>query len=141
MAIKPGGRGDIAGSEHLVWHVPTGAAYVSSVVHYDGVVYFASDLGILQAADAETGERLFQGRTGNLYTAAPVAGDGKVYFVSEDGETVVLKASREFEILARNSIEGRFLASPVIAHGRLLLRGDDELIAVGGAASRESSAN
>jgi outer membrane protein assembly factor BamB len=131
MAIRPGGRGDIAGTKNLLWHVPTGAPYVSSLVHYQGVVYLASDAGILQAAEAETGKRLFQGRTGNLYSAAPVAGDGKVYFVSETGETVVLKASREFEILARNQLDGRFLASPVIANGLLLLRSDDELIAVG----------
>ena len=132
MAIRPGGRGDIKGSPNLLWHVPTGAPYVSSTVHYQGVVYLASDAGILQAADAETGKRLFQGRTGNLYSAAPVAGDGKVYFVSENGETVVLKASRDFEILARNQLDGRFLASPIISRGLLLLRSDDELIAVGG---------
>lgn len=130
MAIRPGGRGDIAGTPNVLWHVGTGAPYVSSVVHYNGVVYMASDAGILQAADAKTGARLFQGRTGNLYSAAPIAGDGKVYFVSENGETVVLKASREFEILSRNQLAGRFMASPVIAHGLLILRSDDELIAV-----------
>lgn len=130
MAIRPGGRGNIAGTKNLMWHVPTGAPYVSSVVQYNGVVYMASDLGILQAADARTGERLFQGRTGNLYSAAPVAGDGKVYFLAENGEAVVLKASREFEILSRNQLSGRFMASPVIARGRLLFKSDDELIAV-----------
>ncbi len=138
MAIRPGGRGNIAGTKNLLWHVPTGAPYVSSVVHYNGVVYMASDLGILQAADAATGVRLFQGRTGNLYSAAPIAGDGKVYFVSETGETVVLKAAREFEILARNQLDGRFIASPVIANGLLLLRSDEELIAVGSAPGEPS---
>jgi len=131
MAIRPGGRGDIAGTEHLVWHVPTGAPYVSSVVHYDGVVYFASDAGVLQAADAKTGKRLFQGRTGGVFSAAPIAGDGKVYFVSETGETIVLRASREFEILARNKLDARFLASPVVSNGQIFLRSDDELICVG----------
>ncbi|MBK5256955.1 MAG: PQQ-binding-like beta-propeller repeat protein [Vicinamibacteria bacterium] len=138
MAIRPGGRGDIAGTKNVVWHVATGAPYVSSVVQYQGVVYLASDAGILQAADAGTGKRLFQGRTGNLYTAAPIAGDGKVYFVSENGETVVLKASREFEILARNHLDGRFMASPIVANGLLLLRSDNELIAIG-TASRSNS--
>ena len=118
---------------------PRANACGSSMLHYQGVVYLASDAGILQAADAATGQRLFQGRTGNLYSAAPVAGDGKVYFVSESGETVVLKASREFEILARNQLDGRFLASPVIANGLLLLRSDDELIAVRSAPEKASS--
>lgn len=131
MAIRPGGRGDIAGTDRVLWHVPTGAAYVSSGVHYKGVYYIASDAGVIQAADAATGKRLFQGRTGNLYSAAPVAGDDKVYFLAENGETVVLKASREFEVIARNQVPGRFLASPVIARGLLLLRSDDEIIAVG----------
>src|SRR5688500_1168029 len=37
MAIKTGGRGDIT-SSHVVWAVPTGAPYVSSLLHYDGIV-------------------------------------------------------------------------------------------------------
>ncbi len=77
MAIRPGGRGDIAGTDHLVWHVPIGAPYVSSVVHYNDVVYFASDAGVLQAAEAKTGKRLFQGRTGGIFSAAPIAATAK----------------------------------------------------------------
>ncbi|MGH9337397.1 MAG: PQQ-binding-like beta-propeller repeat protein, partial [Vicinamibacteria bacterium] len=131
MAIRPGGRGDIRETEHLVWHVPTGAPYVSSVVHYNGVVYMASDAGVVQAADAKTGERLFQGRTGGVFSAAPVAADGKVYFMSETGEAIVIAAKREFEILAQNAMDARFLASPAIAGGQLFLRSDDRLICVG----------
>jgi len=131
MALRPGGRGDIAGTEHIVWHVPTGAPYVSSVVHYDGVVYLASDAGVLQAADARTGARLYQTRTGGIFSAAPIAGDGKVYFVSETGETIVLKASREPEILARNTIDARILASPIASKGQLFLRTDGGLVAIG----------
>jgi outer membrane protein assembly factor BamB len=131
MAIRPGARGDLKGSEHLLWHVPTGAPYVSSVVHYQGVVYMASDAGVVQAVDAATGERLYQGRTGGVFSAAPVAGDGKIYFLSETGEGIVLAAKREFEILAENSMKARFLASPAISGGQIFLRSDDRLIAVG----------
>jgi outer membrane protein assembly factor BamB len=131
MAIRPGARGDLKGSEQLLWHVPTGAPYVSSVVHYQGVLYMASDAGVVQAVDAATGERLFQGRTGGVFSAAPVAGDGKIYFVSETGETIVLAAKREFEILARNEMNARFLASPAISGGQIFLRSDDRLIAIG----------
>ncbi len=121
----------VAGPEHLLWCVPTGAPYVSSVVHYDGVVHLARDAGVLQASDAETGERLFQGRTGGVFTAAPIAGDGKVYFLSETGEMIVVRASREMDILARNTIPARFLASPVASNGQIFLRSDDQLICVG----------
>jgi outer membrane protein assembly factor BamB len=131
MAIRPGARGDLKGSDHLLWHVPTGAPYVSSVVQYQGVVYMASDAGVVQAVDAATGERLYQGRTGGVFSAAPVAGDGKIYFLSETGEGIVLAAKREFEILAQNAMKARFLASPAISGGQIFLRSDDRLIAIG----------
>jgi outer membrane protein assembly factor BamB len=131
MAIRPGARGDLKASEHLLWHVPTGAPYVSSVVHYQGVIYMASDAGVVQAIDAATGDRLFQGRTGGVFSAAPVAGDGKIYFLSETGEAIVLAAKREFEVLKTNRMTARFLASPAISGGRIFLRSDDRLIAVG----------
>jgi outer membrane protein assembly factor BamB len=141
MAIRPGARGDVKSGDHLLWHVPTGAPYVSSVVHYQGVVYMASDAGVVQAFDAATGDRLFQGRTGGVFSAAPVAGDGKIYFVSETGEAFVLAAKREFEILARNEMNARFLASPAISGGRIYLRSDDRLIAIGETSDATSSAS
>ena len=61
MAIRTGGSGDISAT-HLVWRVPTGAPYVASLLHYQGVVYMATDVGILTAVDAKTGERIWQQR-------------------------------------------------------------------------------
>jgi outer membrane protein assembly factor BamB len=131
LAIRLGGRGDVT-SSHVAWRVPTGAPYVSSLVHVDGLIFTASELGIVTCLDAATGDRLWQERVGGIFTASPVAGDGKVYLVSETGETVVLRASRTFEVVARNRLDAHFVASPAIARGRIFLRGDDEIIAVGG---------
>jgi outer membrane protein assembly factor BamB len=130
MAIQIGGRGDVS-QTHVAWHVPTGAPYVPSAVHYDGLFYMAGENGGVNAVDAATGERVWQERVGGVFTASPVAGDGKVYLVSETGETVVLHAGRTPKVLARNSLDGHFVASPAIAGGRLFLRADDRLIAVG----------
>jgi outer membrane protein assembly factor BamB len=130
MAIKTGGRGDVT-KTHVAWHVPTGAPYVPSVVHYNGLIYMAGENGVVNAIDAASGARVWQERIGGVFTASPVAGDGKVYLLSETGETVVLQAGRTPKVLARNSVEGHFVASPAIAGGRLFLRADDRLIAVG----------
>jgi outer membrane protein assembly factor BamB len=130
MAIRLGGKGDISGS-HVSWRVPTGGPYVSSLIHYQGVIYMSGENGILSAVDAASGERLWQERVGGVFTASPIAGDGKVYFVSEGGETVVLKAGRTFEVLSRNKLDGHFVASPAAAGGRLFLRADDRIYAVG----------
>jgi outer membrane protein assembly factor BamB len=130
MAVRPGGRGDIS-SSHVVWEVPTGAPYVSSLVYDEGILYMASDVGAVTAIDAATGKRIWQQRVEGIFSASPVAGDGKIYFVSETGETIVLKSGRQPEVLARNDLGERLIASPAISNGQLFIRGDGRLFAVG----------
>jgi outer membrane protein assembly factor BamB len=130
MAVRPGGEGNVA-SSHVPWKVATGAPYISSLVYYDGLIYMTGDVGVLTVTDAKTGERVYQERVGGVYTASPVAGDGKVYLASEDGETIVLSAGRTPRILSRNKLNARQLASPAIAGGRLFIRSDDAVFAIG----------
>jgi outer membrane protein assembly factor BamB len=130
LAIRLGGTGDVAAS-HVVWRMPTGGPYTSSLVFYDGLLYMGTELGIVTAIDAANGTPVWRERVGGIFSASPVAGDGKVYLVSETGETVVLEAGRAAKVLARNRLSARLTASPIISGGRVILRGDDELIAVG----------
>jgi outer membrane protein assembly factor BamB len=130
MAIRPGGRGKVAES-HVIWRVPSGGPYVSSLIQYQGLIYIIGDVGVATVTDAKTGMRVWQERVGGIYTASPVAADGKVYFLSEDGETVVLSAGRTPQVLARNKLNARQLASPAISGGRLFIRSDDALYAIG----------
>lgn len=130
MAIKAGGRGDVTAAR-TVWQVPTGAPYVSSLLHYDGVVYMANDVGVLTAVDAATGARIWQQRVDGVFSASPVAGGGHVYFVSESGDTVVVKAGRQPAIVATNALGERAIASPAIAHGQLFIRTDQHVFALG----------
>ncbi|MEE2778066.1 MAG: PQQ-binding-like beta-propeller repeat protein [Acidobacteriota bacterium] len=129
MAMLPGGRGDVSQS-HVRWRVATGAPYVSSLLVYRGLIFLAGDSGIITCADAETGEKLWQERTGAIFSASPVAGDGKVYFAAESGETFVYAPERSPRRLATNSLDGRIVASPAIANDRIFLRTDDRLVAV-----------
>ena len=129
-AIRPGGSGDVSDS-HVNWRVPSGAPYISSLLYYEGLIYMVGDVGVLTVTEAATGKRVYQERIGGVYTASPVAGDGKIYLVSEDGETIVLAAGRTPRILARNKLNARQLASPAIAGGRLFIRTDTEVYAIG----------
>ncbi|HEX5069787.1 MAG TPA: PQQ-binding-like beta-propeller repeat protein, partial [Vicinamibacterales bacterium] len=130
MAIRPGGTGDIANT-HVVWRVASGGPYISSLVYYEGLIYMAGDVGVLTVIDAKDGERVHQSRIGGVYSASPVAADGKIYLLSEDGETIVLSAGRTPTILSRNKLDARQLASPAISGGRLFIRSDDALYAIG----------
>jgi outer membrane protein assembly factor BamB len=130
MAVRPGGRGNVATS-HVAWRAPSGAPYVSSLVYLNGLIYMVGDVGVLTVIDATTGTRVHQERIGGVYSASPVAGDGKVFLLSEDGETIVVEAGRTPRILARNKLNARQLASPAIAGSRLFIRSDDVIFAIG----------
>ncbi len=133
MAFRAGARGDIAKTD-MLWQVETGAPYVSSLVLYEGLVYMANDVGIVTCIDAKTGERVWQERLGGVYTASPVAADGKIYVFSETGETLVLRAGRKPEVMARNRLDEHFVASPAISNGQLFVRSGQRVIAIGPAA-------
>jgi outer membrane protein assembly factor BamB len=130
LAVRSGGRGDVSGT-HVAWRAPSGASYVPSILHYDGLIYLTNEVGVVTCADARTGETVWRHRLGGVFFASPVAGDGKVYFTSETGETYVIRAGRTAELLATNDLGERFLASPAISRGRLFLRADGRLFAVG----------
>jgi outer membrane protein assembly factor BamB len=130
LAIRPGGHGDVTES-HIKWRTPTGAAYVPSILYYDGLLYMSSDIGMVTCAEASTGEQVWRHRLRGVFFASPVAADGKVYFVSETGETFVIRAGREPQVLARNNLGERFIASPAISRGHIFLRSDENLFCIG----------
>jgi outer membrane protein assembly factor BamB len=130
MALRPGGTGDVTATR-TVWSVATGAPYVSSLLYYQGVIYMANDVGVLTAIDAATGVRLWQERVDGVFSASPIAGGGHVYFVSENGDTVVVKAGRAPQIVGRNALGERAVASPAASNGRIFIRTDNHLFCVG----------
>ena len=132
MALKPGGRGDVSQS-HVEWLVKTGGPYVSSLLYYQGLIYMANELGIASCVDAANGKLLWRERLGGVFSASPVAADGKVYLVNEEGDAFVLEAGRDLKILHRNHLKERTLASPAISDGRIFIRTDEHLVAIGGA--------
>jgi outer membrane protein assembly factor BamB len=130
LAIKAGGKGDVS-DQNVLWHSPSGASYVPSILYYDGLLYVTNEVGIVLCADAATGKAVWRQRLGGIFFASPAAGEGKIYMVSETGETYVLQSGREAKILATNDLGERFLASPAISNGQLFLRSDATLFCIG----------
>jgi outer membrane protein assembly factor BamB len=130
LAIRPGSRGDVTNS-NILWRSASGASYVPSILYYNGLLYVTNEVGVVTCAEAETGKPVWRKRLGGIFFASPVAGDGKVYMVSETGETFVIRAGREADILATNDLGERFIASPAISNGQLFLRSDGTLFCIG----------
>ncbi len=128
-------QGDTTSNDHIVWSVPKGGGYMCTPLVYRGLAYIVTYNGVLSAFDAKTGERKYQHRllegTSSAFTSSPVANDGHVYIASEDGQVIVLKAGDTFERIATNDMGASVLATPAISEGRLLVRTQDQLIALG----------
>jgi outer membrane protein assembly factor BamB len=130
-AIRPGGRGDITDTEHVVWTSTRGTPFVPSGILVGDYYYLVNDQGIGTCLTAETGEQVWRKRLGGEFTASPVAGDGKVYFTNESGSTLVIAANTDgYEELAQNELDEPVYASPAISQGRLFIRGASHLYCI-----------
>jgi outer membrane protein assembly factor BamB len=113
-----------------LWRFKSTPDAVSPILVGD-LVYLMRD-GPLLAVDAKTGALVFEkDLTKGIHRSSPVYADGKLYLVARDGTTDVVQAGREFKLLATNKLPDKFSASPVIAGGRIYLRGWDTLWAIG----------
>lgn len=110
LAIELGGHGDITES-HLAWKTNRSAPHTPSMLCIGNELYFVSDGGVASCVDARTGKRHWQERIGGNVSASPLYANGRIYITSEEGVTTVLRAKKEFDILARNDLKERSLAS------------------------------
>ena len=100
MKIKPLWKGKATG----------GGYWFSSPVVHDGLLYAASDQGVLTVLDASTGEKVYEetlNLRGSTYPSISLAGD-RLYISSDKGATVVLQPGRTYKELARNKLEEPF---------------------------------
>ena len=135
LAIRPGGNGDVTDT-HLSWRSPRGSPFVPSPILYGDHLYTVNDMAsIVTTFEASSGRVTSQGRLGVArregFSSSPVAVDGKVFFTNDEGETFVLRAGPEFELLHVNDIGERTLASPALVDGRWYIRTDRNLFAIG----------
>jgi outer membrane protein assembly factor BamB len=63
--------------------------------------------------------------------ASPVAVDGRLLFMTQDGDTFVVTAGPKFEVERTNALAEPISASAAVAGGRLYIRGEKHLFAIG----------
>ena len=59
---------------------------------------------------------------GASFTSSPWAYNGKVFALSEQGDTYVIRAGADYEVLGVNRLDEMAMASPAIVGDRLLIR-------------------
>lgn len=127
-------RENIMGTEAVLWTHDSNTPYTPSPLLYKGYLYFLKvNKGELSCFDAMTGNPYYEAKDleniKNVY-ASPVATQGRVYIAGRDGVTYVLKHGQDLEVLAVNTLEDGFDASPVIIGNDLYLRGRSHLYCI-----------
>lgn len=136
VAIKlAGASGDITGKKDVIaWASDKDAPYTPSPALCDGMLYYLKgNEGLLTCAEAATGKILYgtQKLDGiKQIFASPVMAGGRLYVVGKNGVTVVIKAGPTFEVLATNTLDDQFTASPAVFGKELYLRGHKNLYCI-----------
>ena len=142
FALKPGASGDISladdvtSNESIAWCQKQEAPYNPSTIVYGEQLYVLHDRGFVASFDAKTGKPVYGKQrlpNGRAFTSSPWAANGKIFCLNEFGETFVIRAGREFELLHTNSLESETvcMATPALVDGRILLRTGDKLYCIG----------
>jgi outer membrane protein assembly factor BamB len=131
IAIRPGA---VADDKRVAWEYGKGTGYVLSNMLYGEYLYLLTDNGIVTCLNPKTGVVQYEGGrvpTPAHFMGSPVAFGGYVAMTSEEGETFMLKAGPMHEIVRTNSVEEPVYSSPAIANGRIYIRGQKHLFAIG----------
>jgi len=116
-AVKLGGRGVITDT-HVAWKASTSIPNRPSPILVGDLLFMIhQDTGVASCLDAKTGETIWRERLpgpGHV-SSSPVHADGKLYFFNENGFGVVVAATRDYQVLAENRLDGSFKASVAIA--------------------------
>jgi outer membrane protein assembly factor BamB len=143
-AIQTGATGDISlgqgqsSNEHIAWSMKRGGNYMTTPIVYKNLLYCCANGGKLSCFDAKTGLLVYReklrppaSKKSSAFSASPVAADGKIYFTGEKGNIYVVKAGKQFELLAVNRMNETCMATPAISQGVLFFRTRSHLVAVG----------
>jgi outer membrane protein assembly factor BamB len=130
LAVRlDGAKGDITGTNQVVWSRRRGTPYVPSPLLYGDSIYNLQHYqGIIVRLDAKTGQD--QGGPFRLPAisdvyASPVGAAGRVYITSREGVTQVMSHGEPTpRMLAVNRLDDTFSASAALAGRELFLRGE-----------------
>lgn len=91
-------------SPEVMWRADKAISDYASPVVAGDYVYFINKVGVLSCLDLESGELQYRKRLKGACWATPVVAESHVYFFCKDGTTQVIKAGKEFEVVASNSL-------------------------------------
>ncbi|HEY2762254.1 MAG TPA: PQQ-binding-like beta-propeller repeat protein [Pirellulales bacterium] len=132
IALKPGSKDGRAPELAFPAIDRSSAPYIPTICVAGDLAFLWTDKGIVTCLDVTSGKQLWRQRVGGTFFSSPVRVQNRIYNISADGEVVVLAATPEYKLLARNGLGEGTQATPAIAGGKMYLRTLSHLISIGG---------
>ncbi len=129
LAIRPDGNGRVTNT-HVAWTQTRNVPRRPSPILVEDLLFMVSDDGIAACLEARTGKILWRKRVGGSFRASPIYNKGNLYLFDLDGEAVVIRADRKFELVATNRLENGCQASPAASGNELFVRTTKHLYCV-----------
>src|SRR5438034_9183045 len=128
-AIDGTKRGDITQSGRI-WHYDKIRRSISTGAVYNGLLFYADFSGFLHCLDVNTGKPYWVHDMLAAVWGSPMVIDGKVYLGDEDGDIVVLEASKEKKVISEMNMGSSVYMTAVPAHGTLFIGNRNQLFAL-----------
>jgi len=132
VAIRPDGKGDVTKS-HILWRSPDNLPEACSPLAGGGLVWTVLTYGRLTCYDACDGRIVYEHDWEAVFWSSPSLVGDSVYLTSKKGVTFIVSAGREFKELGRSELGEKVYASPAFLDGRIYVRGEKHLFAIGNA--------
>lgn len=138
LCIDPTKTGDIT-KTGLIWDYRGIHRSISTVsITPDGLLFVADFSGFIHCLDADTGKLYWTHDMKAHMWGSTLAADGKVYCGDEDGDFIVLEASKTKKILSETNIGTSIYSTPVVANGVLYVATQEHLYATHDEARQKS---
>ena len=129
-----------AGESRIAWRYEKGTGYIPSPVLLGDYLYIMTDSGLLTCLDAHTGTPRYEGKrfkTPGRFTGPLVAADGMLFITSDDGDTHVVKAGAEYQVLSDNSLGEPVYTCLAPVDGSIYMRSAKHLFCIRAAKNAE----
>ena len=130
-AIPLDSKGDVTGSDKIVWGSNELGPYVPTGVLYKGNLYGTKTTkAALVAIDADTGDTVIEtARLPGLSTlySSLVAANDHVFVTGRSGKTLVLKAGNKLDVVETNDLGEPVDATPALVDNQIIIRGNKHL--------------
>lgn len=122
LALRIDGKGDITGSDKIVWRETKRIPARPSPLLVGDELYVIADGGIASCFDALTGTLHWTERIDGNYSASPLFADGHIFVASHEGVVTAFRPGKALEIVSTSQLDGTIMASPLAMDGALVIR-------------------